>query len=144
MDCRGSAANNALSTSATTAGATTSSVFTYNPLDQLSVRHARRAGPQSAGRRPTPTGREPNRPLRLEHDPGSEWCKAARSVVFNDTRSALDSAYDARYQRISLAIPSVGETTYDPAHNYKVAAIYVPTATGKEHQSLYSYDPSTV
>ena len=73
-------------------------------------------------------------------NPGAELCKAVGQTCTTAPAVHSTSAYDARNNRTSLAIPSVGETTYDSAHNYQVAAIYVPTGTGKEHQSLYAYD----
>ena len=135
------AAGNQLSTSSTTAGSTASSTFTYNLLDQLTseirsdggmATSWTKANADAAG---NPTDR-----CVWNTSPGSELCKTVGSTFTTTPAVHTSSAYDARNERVSLKIPSVGETTYDPAHNYQLAAVYVPTASGKEHQSLYTYD----
>ena len=135
------AAGRQLTNSATTAGTTTSSTFTLNLLDQV-LREVRSEGgtavswtKSNADAAGNPTDR-----CVWNSDPGAELCKAAGASYTTTPAVNSTSAYDARNQRISLKIPSLGETTYDANHNYQVAAIYIPTASGKEHQSLYSYD----
>lgn len=73
-------------------------------------------------------------------NPGSELCKAVGQTFTTTPAVHTTTAYDARNNRINLQTPSLGETTYDPAHNYQVLAVYVPTGTGREHQTLYGYD----
>ncbi len=51
------------------------------------------------------------------------------------------TAYDARNQRLSLTDGATSQTTvYDSDHNYEPAAVYTPTGTGVELQTLYAYD----
>lgn len=135
------AAGRQLTTSATTAGATTSSAFTLNPLDQV-LREVRSDGGTAISWTKSNADAAGNQTDRCvwNSDPGTELCKAVGASFTTTPAVHSSSAYDARNQRVSLAIPSVGETTYDAAHNYQVKAIYVPTGSGKEHQSLYSYD----
>lgn len=134
-------AGHQLSTSATKAGVTTSSTFTFNPLDeQVSETRSDAGTPVSWTKTNTdPAGNVTDRCV-WNVNPGTELCKAVGQTFTTTPAVQSTTAYDARNNRISLAIPSVGETTYDPAHNYQVAAVYVPTGTGKEHQSLYAYD----
>lgn len=135
------AAGNQVSTSATTATVTTSSTFTYNPLDHLIAEVRSEAGtPASWTKTNADAAGNPTDRCVWNSSPGSELCKAAGASFTTAPAVHSTSAYDARNQRVSLAIPSVGETTYDAAHNYQVSAVYLPTASGKEHQSLYSYD----
>jgi RHS repeat-associated protein len=135
------AAGNQRTSSATTGGATTSSSFTYNPLDQQTGEVRSEAGtPASWAKSNTDAAGSITDRCVWNTDPGSELCKAAGSSYTTAPAVTSTTSYDARNQRVSLAIPSVGETTYDPAHNYQVAAVYVPTGSGKEHQSLYAYD----
>jgi RHS repeat-associated protein len=136
------AAGNQLSTSATTATVTTASTFTFNPLDQQVAETRSDAGTAVSWTKTNfdAVGNPTDRCVWNSPGPGSELCKVAGSSYTTTPATSSTSAYDARNQRVSLKIPSVGETTYDPAHNYQVAAIYVPTASGKEHQSLYTYD----
>jgi RHS repeat-associated protein len=134
-------AGNQLSTSATTAGSTTSSAFSFNSLDQPVAETRSDAGAAvswvktNADAAGNPTDR-----CVWNANPGAELCKPAGSSFTVTPAINSTTAYDGRNHRISLKIPSVGETTYDPAHNYQVAAVYTPTGAGKEHQSLYSYD----
>lgn len=130
-----------LSTSATSAGATTSSAFTFSQLDQV-LREVRSDGGTTISWTKANADAAGNQTDRCvwDTDPGSELCKAVGQSFTTAPAVHSSSAYDARNQRINLKIPSLGETTYDAAHNYQVAAIYVPTGSGKEHQSIYSYD----
>ena len=130
-----------LTTSATKAGATTSSTFTFNPLDEP-VAEARSEGgtPISWTKSNTDPVGNPTDRCVWNTNPSTELCKAVQQTFTTPPDLHTTTAYDALNNRIRLAIPSVGETTYDPSHNYQVAAIYVPTGTGKEHQTLYGYD----
>lgn len=70
-----------------------------------------------------------------------DTCKPVGSSFTNAPTRLTTTGYDARNQRISLQDAGTNATTvYDPDHNYQVKSIYIPTGTGKEHQSLYSYD----
>jgi RHS repeat-associated protein len=135
------AAGNQLSTSASTASVTTSSTFTFNALDQQVAEIRSDAGSATSWTKTNVDAADnPTDRCIWNSNPSSELCKVAGSSYTTAPATSSTSAYDARNQRVSLNIPSIGETTYDAAHNYQVAAIYVPTASGKEHQSLYSYD----
>ena len=72
----------------------------------------------------------------------AELCHLASDASWASPAPATRSSsrYDARSQQVELYTPGLGATTYDPAHNYQVAAVYTPTAAGKEHQTLYGYD----
>lgn len=51
------------------------------------------------------------------------------------------TTYDALGQRVSLRDgTSNATTTYDPDHNYLIEAFYLPTGSGREQQSLHTYD----
>lgn len=69
-------------------------------------------------------------------------CHPVGSSPWTDPPTQVTTTtFDARNQRISLedaAAESV--TTYDPDHNYAVAAVYRATANGREHQALYTHD----
>lgn len=68
-------------------------------------------------------------------------CLPVGSSFTNPPTRHTTTTYDARNQRITLLDAATNATTtYDPDHNYQVKAIYIPTAGGKEHQSLYAYD----
>ena len=134
-------AGHQLSTSATKASVTTSSTFTFNPLDEQVSETRSDAGTAVSWAKTNtdPAGNVSDRCV-WNVTPGTELCKAVGQTFTTTPGVQSTAAYDARNNRISLAIPSVGETTYDPAHNYQVGAVYVPTGTGKEHQSLSGYD----
>jgi len=71
----------------------------------------------------------------------NEWCKQADGTfAYPQPATKSSSRYDARNNRIEQYTPGLGATTYDPAHNYQVAGVYVPTAAGKEHQTLHTFD----
>ncbi len=59
----------------------------------------------------------------------------------NPPSQSTSTSYDARDQRIQLVDGLTnGITTYDPDHNYQPAAVYLPTSSGREFQTLYRYD----
>jgi RHS repeat-associated protein len=135
------AAGHQLTTSATTSGTTTASTFTYNPLDQATSEVRSDGGTAISWTKTNadPAGNSTDRCV-WNTSPGTELCKTAGSTYTTAPATNSTTGYDAGNQRISLKIPSVGETTYSAADNYQVSAIYVPTGTGKEHQTLYYYD----
>ena len=115
---------NRLSTSATTSSVTTSSAFTLNPLDQViaEIRSRRRDGDELDEDQLRPR-RQRHRSLRLEHEPPTEACKPVGGSYTTAPAVNTTTAYDARDNRVSLKVPGIGETTYDPAHNYAVDKI---------------------
>jgi hypothetical protein len=134
-------AGNQLATSATTSGSTTSSTFTFNPLDQQ-IAEVRSEGGTArlwAKSNSDPAGNVTDR-CSWSVDPGVELCKPAGSSFTTAPAVNSTTVSDARNSRISLSTPTAGETTYDPSASYQVSAIYFPTGTGKEHQTLYAYD----
>lgn len=69
--------------------------------------------------------------------PETECVRADQGSGYSTASSTL---YDARNNRIALYTPDVGETTYDPDAGYQVKATFVPTAAGREHQTIRTYD----
>jgi RHS repeat-associated protein len=66
---------------------------------------------------------------------------AGTSPWTNPPTHSTSAAWDALNQRISVDDGTNGAAfAYDPDHNYQLAASYVPTASGKELQTLYGYD----
>jgi hypothetical protein len=136
-----------LSTSATTGGSTTSSTFTYNPLDEQ-IAETRSEGGSAISWTKTNVDAAGNATDRCvwNTSPGSELCKVVGQSFTTTPAVHSTTTYDARNQRVSLALPSVGETTYDPAHNYQVDVVYVPTKRNgsneviAEHRSDHEYD----
>jgi len=77
-----------------------------------------------------------NTPLPLD-DP----TRSLESGWTDPPTQVTTSSYDARNNRVALTDSVSGTTTtYDPEHNYAIMAFYVPTGSGKEHQTLYNYD----
>ncbi|TAL13723.1 MAG: hypothetical protein EPO00_00035, partial [Chloroflexota bacterium] len=59
----------------------------------------------------------------------------------NPPSQSTSTAYDARNSRIQQVDGLTNQvTTYDPDHNYAPKAVYLPTGSGREFQSLYAYD----
>ncbi len=59
----------------------------------------------------------------------------------NPPGQSTSTAYDARNSRIQQVDGLTnGVTTYDPDHNYAPKAVYLPTGSGRELQSLSAYD----
>ena len=129
------------STSSTRAGVTTSSAFAFNALDEVVAETRLDGGTAVSWTRSNydPAGNPTDRCV-WSTDPGAEWCRAVGEGFDTDPAVHTSTGYDARNNRVSLKLPALGETTYDPDHNYQVAAIYVPTGSGKELQTLYHYD----
>ncbi len=59
----------------------------------------------------------------------------------NPPTKATSSVYDAGNHTIaSTDAATAMTTTYDPTHDYAVAATYLPTGSGHEYQTYYTYD----
>ena len=138
---------NRLSTSATTSSVTTSSAFTLNPLDQVIAEIRSDAGTATSWTKTNydPAGNATDRCV-WNTNPGSEACKAVGGSYTTAPAVNTTTAYDSRDNRVSLKVPGIGETTYDPAHNYAVDKVYVPTKLDgsnqviAEHLTDYGYD----
>jgi RHS repeat-associated protein len=135
-------AGHQLTTSATKGTSTTASAFKINPLDETIEEIRSEAG-------------SPVSWARTNHDPAgnptdrciwnatpAELCKAVGTAMSPEPAVRTTAVYDAVNKRIGLKLPLAGETTYDPLHDYAVAAAYVPTKTdgSVEHQTTFSYD----
>jgi RHS repeat-associated protein len=129
----------------TEAGSITRAVETdYNTLDQpiTEWRYTDTSGTKSnqtwARSNRDPAGNETDRcTWTTSH---SEWCKRADQSFTNPPVTVASSEYDARNNRVAQYTPGLGTTTYDPTADYQVAGIYLPTAAGKERQTLFVYD----
>ncbi len=122
---------------------------TWNALDEA-TREYRYTQPAGGGTRTGETWARSNRdPAGNETDrctwaaTPAEWCHLASDVTWASpqpiTRSS--SEYDAHNNRVKQYTPGLGTTTYDPAAGYQVKGVFLPTAAGREHQTLYGYDP---
>jgi RHS repeat-associated protein len=133
------AVGNRLQASTTKGATVTTSTFAVNPIDQV-VAEARNDG-STAKTTYDPAGNAADRCLWRGTPLGI--CQAAGTPGWvNPPDQVTSTTSDARNQRIALTDGTTNATTtYDPAHNYQVAAIYQPSAAGRELQSLYSYDP---
>jgi RHS repeat-associated protein len=133
------AAGNRRSSAATQAGTTTSTTFTLNLLDQVTVEQ--RSNGAWAKTNHDPVGNPTDRCLWPSQP--TDACLPAESTFSNPQPTSVTSTgYDARNQRISLVDAAASQsTTYDPDHNYQIAAVYLPTGGTREHQTLYGYDP---
>jgi RHS repeat-associated protein len=118
-------------------GTTTSATYTVNALDQT-IAEVRSDGSVSR----TIYDAVGNAAHRCYWaTPPDDDCKPVGSSFTNPPTRHTTTTYDARNQRIQLVDAATNATTtYDPDHNYQLKAVYIPTATGKEHQSLYAYD----
>ena len=133
--------------SATTSSVTTSSAFTLNPLDQVIAEIRSDAGTATSWTKTNydPAGNATDRCV-WNTNPGSEACKAVGGSYTTAPAVNTTTAYDARDNRVSLKVPGIGETTYDPAHNYAVDKIHTPTKLDgsshvvAEHLTDYGYD----
>lgn len=128
---------NHLSAATTDGGITTSSVFSVNPIDQTT------AEARSDGSTAKTTYDPANNPADrcLWRAGPLDVCLPAGSTWTNPPQVVTSTAYDARNQRIQLSDGTTNATTtYDPAHNYQIAAVYQPTSASREFQTLYAYD----
>lgn len=113
--------------------------FLVNPLDQVSTETI--TGGSTTKRTYDPAGHVAD-VCRWEAGSTVGACLPAGTTPWtNPPAHATSSGHDAHGGRVSLTDGTTGATTtYDPAHDYAPAAIYVPTGSGREHQTLYAYD----
>ncbi len=128
-----------LTSAVKTGGVTSTTTFTVNPLDQVSV-EARPDGSTSK----TNYDAAGNPTDRCYWKPGisvGDCFPQGHTPWSNPPSQVTTTVYDARNNRIEFR-NSAPETitTYDPDHNYAIKALYVPTGSGREHQTLYLYD----
>jgi RHS repeat-associated protein len=113
--------------------------YTRNAIDQVNVEVV--TGGETTKRTYDPAG---NVVDACRWDAGSMVgaCLQAGTTPWTDPPThSTSSAWDAQNQRISLTDATSGTTTtYDPAHDYAPDDVYLPTGTGREHQTLYGYD----
>ena len=128
-----------LTSAVRTGGVTSTTTYTLDPLDQtLSEAPAdgstNKSNFDAAGNATDQCYWKPSITVGSCYEVGhSGWSNPPTQVT--------SAGYDARNNRISFTDSVTGSTTtYDPDHNYQVKAFYLPTGTGKEHQTLYSYD----
>lgn len=140
MDDRLDAAGNRVHTSATQASITTATTYTINLLDQPWI-EARSDG-STAKTNFDAADNATDRCFWRSGTAGNCY-SVGTSPWTNSPSQATTTVYDARNNRIGLTDSATSATTtYDPAHDYAVDAVYTPTAfgTGREHQALYDYD----
>jgi RHS repeat-associated protein len=125
-----------------TSGVTSTTTFTINLLDQV-LAEARPDG-STAKTNFDATGNSTDRCVWTAGLTVGACLASGTTPWTNPPATAASTAYDARNQRLSLTIGTtsgtISTTTYNPAAGYQVAATYLPTGTGKEYQTLYSYD----
>lgn len=133
------AVGNRRSAAVRTGGATSTTTFGVNRLDQVTSEARPDGSTAKTNYDPAanPTDRcfwAPGVAVGACHPVGtSPWTNSPTQVT--------TTTYDSLDGRISLVDAAAGSTTtYDPAHNYVVKAIYRTTSNGREHQALYSYD----
>jgi RHS repeat-associated protein len=130
-------AGNARTSTSVQGGVTTSATFVLNPLDQV-TRQSRSDG--SLGRTNYDPVGNPTDQCHWASGP-DEACKPVGSSFTNAPTRHTSTSYDARNQRLVLSDAATQTTTvYDPDHNYQLQAFYVPTANGRERQTLHAYD----
>lgn len=131
------AAGNTLSSTSVAGGTTTSVGYALNALDQA-VREMRSDNSLSRTNFDAAGNATDRCYWAVSPD---DTCKPVGSSFTNPPTRLTTTVSDARNQRIALTDSATNATTtYDPNHYYQVKAIYVPTGSGKEHQSLYTYD----
>ena len=128
-----------LTSAVKTGGVTSTTTYTLNPLDQT-----------MAEARPDGSTNKTNYDAAGNATDQCYWksgvtvgnCyEVGHSGWTNPPTQVTTAGYDARNNRVSFSDSATGSTTtYDPDHNYQIKAFYLPTGTGKEHQTLYSYD----
>ncbi|MHB8891445.1 MAG: RHS repeat-associated core domain-containing protein, partial [Candidatus Limnocylindrales bacterium] len=139
LDATLDAAGRTITAATRTAGVTATTTYTLDPLDETLAE----ARPDGSTARTThdPAG---NAADRCYWKPGMSVgaCNPVGTTPWaNPPTSVTTTTYDARNNRRSLADAATNTTTvYDPDHNYQPAAFYLPTASGKEFQTLYGYD----
>lgn len=133
------AVGNLLTQASVVDGQAESTTFTRNALDQA-VRETGSDGTvtktnyDAAG---NPTDRCYWAPLVPVGD-----CRTAADYPWTDAPTqATSTMYDGLNQPVRLESATTDAVSiYDPDHNYQIAAQYVRTAVGREHQTLYDYD----
>ena len=113
--------------------------YTVNPLDQVMTEAV--SGGATTKRTYDPAGNTAD-VCRWEAGATVGACLPAGTTPWtNPPTQVASSAWDARNQRVSLTDGTTGATTtYDPDHNYQVNWVYVPTGSGREHQTHFDYD----
>lgn len=133
------AAGNELTNAVKKSGSTTTATFTVNLLDQTWTEA--RADGSTAKTNFDPAGNPTDRCFWKAGISVGACLPVGTSPWTNPPTTATTTTSDARNNRIGLVDAGSNETTtYDPDHDYQPAAIYLPTAAGREHQSLFSYD----
>jgi len=139
LDVTLDAAGRQLTASTRKGGTTATTTFTLDPIDQV-LAEARPDG-STAKTTYDPAG---NATDRCYWQPGATVgaCYPQGTTPWtNPPTQVTTTVYDARNNRIELRDSAASTTTtYDPANGYQISALYLPTGTGKEHQTLYSYD----
>lgn len=133
------AAGNRRSSASRKSGVTTTSAYTVTILDHT-ITEARPDG-STAKSTFDPAG---NPSDRCYWKPGASVgdCKVVGTVPWtNPPTQSTSTVFDARNNRIQQVDGLTNQiTTYDPDHNYQPKAVYLPTGSGRELQSLYTYD----
>lgn len=128
-----------LTSAVKTGGVTRTTTFSLNPLDQTTV-EARPDG-STAKTNFDPAGNATDRCYWKPSITVGSCYEVGHGGWTNPPTQVTTSKYDSRNNRIELSDSSTGATTtYDPDHNYAIKAFYVPTGSGREHQTLYAYD----
>jgi RHS repeat-associated protein len=139
LDVTLDAAGRQLSAGTRKSGTTSTTTFSLDPLDEVLV-EARPDG-STAKTAYDPAG---NGTDRCYWKPGITVgaCNPEGTTPWpNPPTQVATSVYDARNNRVELRDSvTATTTTYDPANGYQVSALYLPTGTGKEHQTIYGYD----
>ena len=144
-DTYDAAGNRVLSRTATWDSGTSSWVvtrettYTLNPLDEGMTGAV--TGGETTKRTYDPAGNATD-VCRWEAGATVGSCLPAGTTPWSNPPTLVaSSAWDARNQRVSLTDGTTGATTtYDPDHNYQVSWVYVPTGSGREHQTQFVYD----
>ena len=139
MDATIDGAGRILTAATRTAGVTATTTSTFSPLDEL-VAETRPDG--SVTKTAYDAAGNPADRCTWSGDPGAGvLCLPVGQAITPAPAVRSTTTYDARNNRLSLADGATSTTTeYNPDHNYLPKAFYVPTAAGKEFQTLYEYD----
>jgi RHS repeat-associated protein len=128
-----------LTSAVKTGGVTSTTTYTLNPLDQVTAQapsdgSTSKSNYDAAGNATDQCYWKPTITVGSCYEVGhSSWTNPPTQVT--------TATYDARNNKTSFTDSVTGSTTtYDPDHNYQIKAFYLPTGTGREHQTLYSYD----
>jgi RHS repeat-associated protein len=140
MDDRLDSAGRHVFTSATRGGATTTTSYKINGLEQT-WEEVRSEG-STAKTNFDAAGNGTDRCFWRSGTAGA--CSPVGTLPWpNQPTQSTTTVFDARNNRIGLTDSATSATTvYDPAHDYQVDAVYTPTVagTGREYQALYDYD----